>query len=84
MRQADWFEGQAHEVGLRNFWCMEQKYVYDDIYMTFGHPVRPMQPINMQLLRGKSDFAEPVEVTGKMGLHHLMGLQCHYNITLLK
>ena len=43
-----------------------------------------MQPINMQLLRGKSEFAEAVEVTGKMGLHHLMGLQCHYNVTLLK
>ena len=39
MRQEDWFEGQDREVGLRNFWCMEQKYVYDDIYMTLGHPV---------------------------------------------
>ena len=38
----------------------------------------------MQLLRGKSEFVEVVEVTGKMGLHHLMGLQCHYNVTLLK
>ena len=84
MRQEDWFEGQDREVVLHNFWCIEKKYVYDDIYMAFGHTVRPMQPINMQLLRGKSEFVEAVEVTGKMGLHHLMGLQCHYNVTLLK
>ena len=76
MRQSDWFEDEDREDGLQNFWCMKQKHVYDDIYMTLGHPVRPMHPINMQLLCGKPDFAEAVEVTGKMGLHHLMGLQC--------
>ena len=63
---------------------MKQKHVYDDIYMTLGHPVHPMQPINMQLLRGKPEFAEAMEVIGKMGLHHLMGVQCNYNVTLLK
>ena len=52
--------------------------------MTLGHPVRPMQPINMDLLCGKPEFAEGVEVTEKLGLHLLMGLQCNYNITLLK
>ena len=52
--------------------------------MTMSKHVRPMQPISMAHLRSKVEFAEAVEVTGKLGLHHLMGLQCHYNVTLLK
>ena len=84
MRQSDWFVNEEREEGLRNFWCAQQKHVYDDIYMTMGKPVRPMHPINMGQLRRKVEFGEAVEVTGKMGLHHLMSLKCDFNITLLK
>ena len=33
----------------------------------------------MDFLRAKESFAEAVAVTQKMGLHHLMGIQCHYH-----
>ena len=41
MRQLDWFEDEEREEGVQNFWCMKQKHVYDDVYMTLGHPVAP-------------------------------------------
>jgi hypothetical protein len=33
----------------------------------------------MPFLRSKSDFAQAMTVTQKLGLHHLMGLQCNYS-----
>ena len=84
MRQKDWFEDEEREEGLSSFWCYKQKHIYDDIYQSKSKPVRPMQPIDMALLRSKAEFAEAVEVTGRMGLHHIMGIQCDYNVDLLK
>ena len=65
LRQLDWFEDEERNEGVENgnFWCMKQNHVYDDIYQTFEHHVRPMHPINMQLLRSKKKFSEAVEVT---------------------
>ena len=41
--------------------------------------LRPMRPHDQNFLKKKAGFAEAVHVTQKLGLHHLMGIQCHYN-----
>ena len=33
----------------------------------------------MKYLREKKEFAVPLEITQKMGLHHLMSIQCDYH-----
>ena len=73
MRQGDWFR-QPRDENLTNdnFWTVDQLYVYKDVY-------EHMRPLDLKFLKKKESFAEAVAVTQKLGLHHLMGLQCHYD-----
>ena len=36
-----------------------------------------MRPLDMAHLRKKTVFEVPLDITQKMGLHHLMSIQCH-------
>ena len=78
MRQGDWFR-QPRDENLTNdnFWTLQQYYVYKDIYE--HTKLHPMRPHDLNFLKKKAGFAEAVHVTQKLGLHHLMGIQCHYN-----
>ena len=78
LRQQDWFS-QPRDENLTNdnFWTVDQLYIFKDIYEQMK--LRPMKALDMNFLRKKTNFAEAVAVTQKLGLHHLMGLQCPYN-----
>ena len=78
MRQRNWFDHPRDEnIENRHFWCKEQLGIYEDIYSQMN--IRPMRPLDLEYLRGKSEFAVPMEITQKMGLHHLMSIQCDYH-----
>jgi hypothetical protein len=86
LRQRDWYESveQDEDIEDSSFWCMEQMYIYKDIYAPMKKPVRPMHAIDLEHLRSRTYFADAVEVTDQMGLHPLMELQCNYNILLMQ
>src|SRR4051812_2889953 len=64
------------------FWCTHFRYIHDDVYATLK--IRPMHPMNLTEAQSKSRLHEALDVTGKMGLHHLMTLQCHYDSSVVK
>ena len=78
LRQQDWFN-QPRDENLTNdnFWTVDQLYIFKDIYEHMN--LRPMRPLDLGFLRKKPEFAEAVEVTQRLGLHHLMGIQCPYD-----
>ena len=86
LRQKDWYEEveKDEDIEDNNFWCMEQMFIYKDIYVPMKKHVRPMHPIDLEHIRSRSYFDDAVEVTYQMGLHPLMVLQCNYNITLVQ
>ena len=86
IRQSDWYTSveRDEEIEDSNFWCMEQLFIYKDIYATMAYPVRPMHPLDLQYLKSKDCFSEAMFVTEQMGLHHLMGIQCDYSIPLVQ
>ena len=78
MRQRNWFdEPRDQDIENRHFWCKEQLGIYEDVYSQMN--IRPMRPLDMAHLRKKSVFEVPLDITQKMGLHHLMSIQCHYH-----
>ena len=85
LRQNDWYEDDERDLEIEDsrFWCMEQLYIFQDIYAPMKKKVRPMQPIDLNHLTSKGDFDDAVWVTEKMGLHHLMAIQCDYSISLV-
>ena len=78
LRQQDWFN-QPRDENLTNdnFWTVDQLYIFKDIYEHMN--LRPMRPLDLKFLKKKPEFAEAVDVTQRLGLHHLMGIQCPYN-----
>ena len=78
LRQQDWFN-QPRDENLTNdnFWTVNQLYIFKDIYEHMNP--RPMRPLDLGFLRKKPEFAEAVQVTQRLGLHHLMGIQCPYD-----
>ena len=38
-----------------------------------------MRPLDLPYLRGKKEFQISMDITQKMGLHHLMGIRCDYH-----
>ena len=47
IRQGDWYEAapRDEEIQDSSFWCMEQLYIFKDVYLTMKHPIHPMHPI---------------------------------------
>ncbi|KAK1611280.1 hypothetical protein QYE76_034953 [Lolium multiflorum] len=85
LRMKNWYEElpRDEETEGRKFWCMQQEFIYKDIYEPMKK-VRPMQAINVELLAENDHFADAIWVTGRMGLHDLMKIQCDYSPELVK
>ncbi|KAK1662048.1 hypothetical protein QYE76_050207 [Lolium multiflorum] len=84
-RQKNWYEDVERELDIedRRFWCMEQIYIFKDIYEPMKK-VRPMQAIDVEVLSQNNHFEDAIWVTGRMGLQKLMKVQCDYNPDLIK
>ena len=85
LRQKNWYEDVEREVDIEDprFWCMEQLYIYKDIYEPMKK-VRQMQAIDVELLSQNNHFEDAIWVTERMGLHKLMKAQCEYSVPLIK
>ncbi|KAK1695175.1 hypothetical protein QYE76_011872 [Lolium multiflorum] len=85
IRMKNWYEDlpRDEETEGRKFWCMEQEYIYKDIYEPMKK-VRPMQAINVEDLSEDDHFADAIWVTGRMGLQELMKIKCDYSPELVK
>ena len=78
LRQQDWFSQRRDENFTNdNFWTVDQLYIFKDIYEHMN--LRPTRPLDLKFLKKKPEFAEAVDVTQRLGLHHLMGIQCPYD-----
>ncbi|KAK1627926.1 hypothetical protein QYE76_002241 [Lolium multiflorum] len=85
MRQKNWYEDidRDDEIEDKRFWCMEQEFIFKDIYEPMKK-VRPMQAINVDLLDVNNYFEDAIWVTERMGLQDLMKIQCNYSPDLIK
>ncbi|KAK1663920.1 hypothetical protein QYE76_052079 [Lolium multiflorum] len=85
IRMKNWYEDVArdNEIEGRRFWCLEQEFIYKDIYEPM-RKVRPMQAINVDDLADNDHFEDAIWVTGRMGLKELMKIQCDYSPELIK
>ena len=64
IRQYDWYENVPRDEHIEdpNFWCQEQIHIYQDVYLHFQKPIRPMQPYRLSDIQAKSTFAQAVDV----------------------
>ncbi|KAK1678922.1 hypothetical protein QYE76_039770 [Lolium multiflorum] len=85
IRMKNWYEDlpRDEETEGRKFWCMEQEYIYKDIFEPMPK-VRPMQAINVEDLSTDDHFADAIWVTGRMGLQDLMKVKCDFSPELVK
>ncbi|KAK1660264.1 hypothetical protein QYE76_048423 [Lolium multiflorum] len=85
LRMKNWYEDlpRDEETEGRKFWCMEQEFIYKDIYEPMKK-VRPMQAIDVDLLAVNNHFEDAIWVTGRMGLQDLMKIKCDYSLELVK
>jgi hypothetical protein len=62
MRQLDWYTSQprSNHIEDHHFWCMEQRYIYQDIFAPMKKPIRPMHPIDLAFLKFKEYFVPAV------------------------
>ena len=64
------------------FWNAHFWAIHDDVYATLK--LRPMHPINMTEAQSEARLLEALDVANKMGLHHLMTLQCNYDSSVVR
>ena len=59
IRQYDWYENVPRDEHIEdpNFWCQEQIHIYQDVYLHFQKPIRPMQPYRSSDIQAKPTFA---------------------------
>ncbi|KAK1647292.1 hypothetical protein QYE76_065097 [Lolium multiflorum] len=70
-RMKNWYEDLARddEIEVKRFWCLEQEFIYKDIYEPMKK-VRPMQAINVDDLAINNHFEDAIWVTeGGLRLH---------------
>jgi hypothetical protein len=81
LRRNDWYTAapRDEEIEDRGFWCMEQWFIYRDVYETLKNPTRPMHAIDLAHLHSKTYFDDAISVIEKMGLTKLAVLRCNYN-----
>src|SRR4051812_42499668 len=63
------------------FWNAHFRAIHDDVYATLR--IRPMHPINLTEAQSKERLLEALDVTNKMGLQHLMTIQCNYDSSVV-
>ncbi|KAK1678745.1 hypothetical protein QYE76_039593, partial [Lolium multiflorum] len=85
IRMKNWYEDlpRDEETEGRKFWCMEQEFIYKDIYEPMKK-LRPMQAIDVDLLAVNNHFEDAIWVTSRMGLQDLMKIKCDYSPELVK
>ena len=85
VRQSNWYTSMPRDDDIEdpNFWCMEQIYIYNDIYKHYNHPIRPMQPYRMRDIKAKASYAQAADVIEQMGLVSLIEKQCPYNVEMI-
>src|SRR3954465_1640065 len=64
------------------YWKAHFRAIHDDVYATLK--LRPMHPINLTEAQSKARLLEAFDVTNKMGLHHLMTIQCDYDSSVVR
>jgi hypothetical protein len=81
LRQLDWYTSQLRSTHIEDhrFWCMEQLYIYHDIFAPMKKPIRPMHPIDLAFLKSKEYFVPAVQVVERLGLTGLLTCQCDYD-----
>ncbi|KAK1649930.1 hypothetical protein QYE76_067735 [Lolium multiflorum] len=85
IRLKNWYEDlpRDEETEGRKYWCMEQEFIYKDIYEPMKK-LRPMQAIDVDVLAINNHFEDAIWVTGRMGLQDLMKIRCDYSPELVK
>ena len=85
IRQSNWYRNVPRDENIEdpNFWCMEQIYIYKDIYLHYTHPIRPMQPYRLRDIKAKASYAQAADVIEQMGMVPLIEKQCPYNVPLI-
>jgi hypothetical protein len=86
LRQLDWFsEARDEELEDPHFWCFAQQCIYEDIYRTMLQKVCYMHVLDRTHLRKKSEyFSDALGIMKRLGLIHLMDIQCHYNEKIIQ
>lgn len=83
LRQGNWYnDDQDEDIEDDDFWCMEQLFIYQDIYAKMSKKVCPMHPLDLEQLSSRPMYAQALAVTEELGLH-LMQLRCPFNIHLV-
>ncbi|KAK1616130.1 hypothetical protein QYE76_021647 [Lolium multiflorum] len=85
IRMKNWYEDlpRDEEIEGRRYWCMEQEFIYKDIYEPMKN-LRPMQAIDVDLLAVNNHFEDAIWVAGRLGLKDIMKIQCDYSPELVK
>ncbi|KAK1619699.1 hypothetical protein QYE76_025216, partial [Lolium multiflorum] len=85
IRLKNWYDDvpRDEEIAGRRYWCIEQEFIYKDIYEPMKN-LRPMQAINVDILAVNDHFEDAIWVAGKMGLLEIMKIQCDYSPDLVK
>ena len=85
IRQRDWYTRVERDDCIEDdrFWCTEQMFIHEDIYLNYKHPIRPQLPIRWQNLQDKDSFSEAARVMDQFGLVRLMETQCDYNVPMI-
>jgi hypothetical protein len=81
LRQLDSYSvARDEELEDPRFWCFAQQCIYEDIYRTMSQRVCYMHVLDCTHLRKKSEyFGDTLGIMKRLGLFHLMNIQCHYN-----
>src|SRR3954466_4778058 len=84
IRQTNYYDEADSDGPLEDsmFWNSHFRAIHDDVYATLK--LRPMHPINLTEAQSKSRLIEALDVTNKMGLHHLMTIQCNYDSSVVR
>ena len=74
---------RSADVTDHRFWIQEQSYVLSDVYLSYRHPIRVMNPLKLSVLKDKEAFALAASVVERMQLDDLMEVCCPYNVDLV-
>jgi hypothetical protein len=86
LRQLDWFVvARDEELEDSRFWCLNQKLIYEQVYRTMSQRVCYMHVLDRTHLRKKFEyFGDALQIMKRLGLFHLMDIQCHYNEKIIQ
>ena len=68
-----------------HFWTMEQELIFFEYYgILTKYKVCAQKALNFSKLAEDDYFKVAAGIVNKMGLHHLLGVKCNYNIELVQ